>query len=241
MAISRFLKCLRRGSKHVDADGNSEQVPTFGPLPLVTVNTPNVFPNNPSILAHQGWATVTHNTSTDELYHSSQALFQATKAFFDLTTDYKQTLKTQHGSEEGWCCINGEKEFITLRSLDDTPEELKDASSTFWAETGELLNELLGCIAESLGLPAEALTIYSKPCIELGHDKCATMLRLFKYEGCEGHQAKIVAERMFECFLVIVSSNATTSSGFYPFPISFLSRQLMLRMQHTVTLAFSAS
>ena len=202
--VSHFRKYLRPRFKQVDADGNSEESPSFGPLPLINVELPQVLPNHPSRLAHQGWTTVTYNTPIDKLYRSSQALFQATKAFFDLPTDYKQKLKTQHGSEEGWCCIKGEKEFITLRSLNHTPEELKDAASDCWAEAGGLLDELLGHIAESLGLPAEALTVYSKPCMKLRPDKSATMLRLFRYEGCEGHQAKIVAERMFEYFLLII-------------------------------------
>lgn len=133
--------------------------------------------------------------SSDPLYTSYQELLKSSKAFFDLPMDEKENFKTKLGSEDGWSKVQGEKEFITLRSLETTPDILKDAASKYWAEAGDLLNETLRKVAESLGLPAESLTAYSEPCSRLGR-KTATMLRLFRYEGFEGKQPKVVAEGM---------------------------------------------
>ena len=92
--------------------------------------------------------------------------------------------------------VEGEKEFITLRGLDSTPPELRDAATAYWREASGLLNETLGKVAESLGLAEDALTCFSKPCMELSKLRTATMLRLFRYEGFEGMESKLVAEGM---------------------------------------------
>lgn len=131
--------------------------------------------------------------TTDTLYTSYQHLLQSSKAFFSLPTSEKEAFKTSLGSEDGWSRVEGEKEFITLRSLESTPEILKEAAIKYWAEAGGLLNEILAKIEESLGLSEGALTVYSEPCSKLGV-KTATMLRLFRYEGFEGKQSKVVAE-----------------------------------------------
>ena len=73
--------------------------------------------------------------------------------------------------------------------------ELKQAATEFWEIAGSLLDNLIGRISQSIGLPPEALDIYSKPCKTLSLDKTATMLRLFRYEGFE-HEPKTVAERV---------------------------------------------
>jgi len=154
-----------------------------------------VHPEHQVALSEQGWTTVgLDEKPRDALYDSYQELLRASQAFFDLPDDYKQTFKTQHGSEEGWSRVKGEKEFITLRIIQNTPNELKDAASKYWAEAGALMNGTLGKVAESLDLPAEALTVFSKPCATLGDEETATMLRLFRYEGFEGSQSKVVAE-----------------------------------------------
>ena len=57
------------------------------------------------------------------------------------------------------------------------------------------MNGQLSRVAESLGLPANALNVYSEPCSKLGMEKTATMLRLFRYEGFEKDEPKTVAER----------------------------------------------
>jgi len=175
--------------------------------PLKLVPFPRVNPHHQFSLAGQGWTTITYDTA-DKLFTTSQAMFRAGQAFFDLPETQKQVFKTQHGTEEGWSHVIGEKEFITLRSIEGTPESLRNAASAFWAEAGRLLNELLGRVAESLGLPAEMLTVYSEPCGALGHEKTATMLRLFRYEGFEGKKCKTVAEGMLRTLSLV------------PFPLS---------------------
>lgn len=168
------------------------------PPPLRPVTFPKIIPYHQSALSNQGWSTITYENTTDKLYEASQALFQASQAFFNLPISYKETFKTEVGSEEGWSRIEGEKELITLRCLENTPKELKDAAAAYWAEAGALLDDILGRIAQSLGLPAEALTAYSTPCAKLPIQKTATMLRLFRYEGFEGKQSKTVAERTLD-------------------------------------------
>lgn len=163
--------------------------------PLKPLDLPKILLEHQFALSDQGWTTITYDTPSDSIHSSSEALLQASKAFFDLPVSYKENFKTPKGSEEGWSRIEGEKELITLRSLEIMPDVLKDAASRYWRVAGGLLNQLLGYIARSLGLPSEALTVFSEPCIELRPERTATMLRLFRYEGFEGGQSKIVAER----------------------------------------------
>ena len=163
--------------------------------PLKPVTFPKILSYHQYALSDHGWSTVTFDTLADRLYVASKTLFEASQAFFNLPQSYKEIFRTEIGSEEGWSRIEGEKELITLRCLGNTPKELKDAASKYWVEAGGLLNEILGRISESLGLPAEALTQYSEPCAKLSVDKTATMLRLFRYEGFEGNESKTVAER----------------------------------------------
>jgi len=166
--------------------------------PLWPTTFPKVIPGHQPALASQGWTTITYDSPRDTLFDSSQALLQASQAFFDLPDAYKEGFKTKIGSEEGWSRVEGEKEFITLRSLGNTPDELKTAAEAYWSQAGGLLNEILGLVAQSLGLPPSALTQYSLPCTSLRSEKTATMLRLFRYEGFSGESSKIVAEANFK-------------------------------------------
>ncbi|KAL2073699.1 hypothetical protein VTL71DRAFT_11025 [Oculimacula yallundae] len=189
-SVKPFSSKFSRKSRKSAVAGTDDDLP-----PLKAVVLPKVDPDHQLALSEQGWTTVGFgDSSKDPLYDSYQELLKAGQAFFDLPDSYKQTFKTQHGSEEGWSRVEGEKEFITLRTIQNTPEELKIAASRYWAEAGGFLNETLGRVAESLGLPERALTVYSKPCAELGEEEIATMLRLFRYEGFEGKDGKIVAE-----------------------------------------------
>jgi isopenicillin N synthase-like dioxygenase len=165
--------------------------------PLKPLDLPKILLEHQFALSDQGWTTITYDGPSDILYQSSEKLLQTSKAFFELPDSYKESFQTPNGSEEGWSRVEGEKEFITLRTLDNTPDELKDVVSGYWRVAGAFLNQLLGYIARSLGLPAEALTVFSEPCIELHSGRTATMLRLFRYEGFEGRQSKIVAESGF--------------------------------------------
>ncbi|RDL37959.1 uncharacterized protein BP5553_05392 [Venustampulla echinocandica] len=173
-----------------------QKVPADFLPPLRPVDLPRILPEHRSALVDHGWTKVTFHEPLDELHRSSQALFRASKEFFDLPSAQKEAYKTQAGSEEGWSHVEGEKEFISLRRLGNTPPELKEAAQAYWAEAGNYLDELLGRVAESLGLPAAALDAYSKPCAELGLDKTATMLRLFRYDCSGENQTKTVAEGM---------------------------------------------
>jgi isopenicillin N synthase-like dioxygenase len=73
-----------------------------------------------------GWTIVTPHS---ELLKSYQALLEASKAFFALPEAEKEVFKTRQGSEDGWNLVEGEKEFITLRSLESTPEQIRDAAT----------------------------------------------------------------------------------------------------------------
>lgn len=185
--------------KHVEPKVVDRPASTAVSLPpLKPLDLPKILLEHQFALSDQGWSTVTYDGPSDPLQRSSEALFEAGRTFFNLPESYKEGFKTKMGSEEGWSRIEGEKEFITLRTLDNTPKELKEAAAAYWSIAGEYLNHLLGYIARSLGLPAEALSVYSEPCIELGSERTATMLRIFRYEGSEEPKPKIVAERKSE-------------------------------------------
>ena len=168
------------------------------PPPLKEIQLPRILPEHQSNLLYHGWSQVPLNLNdpSDELYTSFQDLFAASKAFFDLPKSYKEKFLTKLGSEDGWSHVEGEKEFITLRTVGNTPEELQEAASKAWSSAGTLLDVMLGRLAEGLGMPAEALTVYSSPNVQLDGEQRSTMMRLFRYEG---DQAKIVAERKSIC------------------------------------------
>ena len=88
---------------------------------LRPVNLPQTHPDHN--FAEYGWTIVTPHT---ELLRSYQALLEASKAFFALSEAEKQTFRTGQGSEEGWNLVEGEKEFLTIRSLERTPEQMRD-------------------------------------------------------------------------------------------------------------------
>jgi isopenicillin N synthase-like dioxygenase len=165
-------------------------------LPLKPVEFPRILPEHRFALADQGWTKVTFHEPVDGLQSASKALFRASKAFFDLPASRKENFRTRAGTEEGWNHVPGEKEFITLRSLETTPPDLRDAAEAYWKAAGNFLDELLERISESLGLPAASLAVYSKPCASMKLHKTATMLRLFRYESTAADETSIVAEGM---------------------------------------------
>ncbi|KAF2204161.1 hypothetical protein GQ43DRAFT_365230 [Delitschia confertaspora ATCC 74209] len=173
--------------------------PPLRPSPL-----PLVLPEHQSNLSLQGWTTVTFPTPTPDfpqshpLQKAYEELFAASKVFFALPDSEKSRWKTRLGSEEGWSKIPGEKEFITLRTLEYTPDVLKGAAKAYWDTAGGLLDRSLGRISASLGMSDEegdgGLRKFVGECKgmrEKDGEKTATMLRLFRYEGDE---AKVVAE-----------------------------------------------
>ena len=126
-----------------------------------------------------------------------EELFAASQAFFDLPDSEKSIWKHKLGSEEGWSKIPGEKEFITLRTLEYCPDILSVAAKRYWDLIGAHLSKTLGRISTSLNLPDSAtkgLRQFVGPCATmqaLDTQKTATMLRLFRYEDWE---PKVVAE-----------------------------------------------
>ncbi|TGO25332.1 hypothetical protein BPAE_0082g00160 [Botrytis paeoniae] len=161
-------------------------------IPLRPVKFPFILPAHAPHISYQGWSTLSFSP-TDPIHISSQKLLQASKSFFDLPLEYKSQFLTGKGTEEGWNRVEGEKEFITLREINTTPPELLETVKEFWVVTGDVLNEILGEIASSLGMKKELLTRYSEPCLKLHHEKTATMIRLFRYES-DGIEGKVVSE-----------------------------------------------
>ncbi|KAF5387208.1 hypothetical protein D9757_006901 [Collybiopsis confluens] len=204
----KLLDRLRRKPKNYPPPPGPPNPRLLLPIPL-----PKVLPWHQPALSEQGWSTVTFNSDPsssikDPLQESLQTLFEASKSFFALPASYKSTFVTKSGSEEGWSGIPGEKEFITLRTTTNCPPELSSAVTAAWAQAGTLLNDMLGSISCSLGLPPGSLTAYSEPCAQFGEEKTATMLRLFRYEG---HEEKVVAEP--HCDLGLLSLVVGDSPG----------------------------
>jgi hypothetical protein len=140
------------------------------------------------------------------LQQAAEDLFSASQAFFALPAEEKAKWKSQLGSEEGWSHIPGEKEFITLRTLEGTPDILKAAAQRYWELVGAYLDGCLGRIENALGQNRETgisdeetgLRKYVGRCKTMGAAKdarSASMIRLFRYEGSpDGDAVKVVAE-----------------------------------------------
>lgn len=222
--VNKLLHSLRRKPKPQSSNSQDNTIDTTEPdppasstLPLIPIALPQVLSTHQSRLPHQGWATILpppHSLTTTSL-----ALFQSSVRFFELPLAQKEKFKTSHGSEEGWSRIRGEKEMLTLRTLDRTPPQVRDAAHAFWAEVGALLrDQLLGIMAESLGLSPDALTDFVGPGAELGAEKTATMVRLFRYEGCNTTvgEGRVVAERTLLMCVVLLFAISTLNVHFSP-------------------------
>jgi isopenicillin N synthase-like dioxygenase len=189
-----------------------QSIPIDTRLPLKFSPLPLVLPEHQQALANLGWTTITFpqplvSDSTTglpapgahPLQEAYESLFSASQAFFDLPPTEKSRWKHKLRSEEGWSSIPGEKEFITLRSLEYCPDILRGPAKRYWDLMGTYLERTLGQIATSLDIsdPEEStkgLKQFVGPCgrmQETDEQKTATMLRLFRYEGWE---AKQVAE-----------------------------------------------
>ncbi|KAE9378036.1 Clavaminate synthase-like protein [Stipitochalara longipes BDJ] len=187
-----FFCCLNFNNRsRGDAQGNIPSHEGVHKTPveaLKAVTIPQIHPDHS--FPEYGWTIVAPHAELSKRY---QALLESSKAFFALPEAEKEVFKTRHGSEDGWNVVDGEKEFITIRSLDRTPAHIRDAAMAYWAEAGALLNQMLGKIAESLDLSSNSLTVFSEPCLELKRDATQSMLRLFRY-NVDGERSKIVAE-----------------------------------------------
>lgn len=213
-SISKLISRLRgRSSKDVELQKEQQNTPLNKRPPLKPSSLPLVLPEHQQSLANLGWTTITfpqpHPTSSPPLdlpapgshplQTAYESLFAASQAFFDLPSVEKSIWKHKLGSEEGWSSIPGEKEFITLRTLEYCPDILREPARRYWDLMGAHLENTLGRIATSLDIPepdnpAQGLKQFVGPCgrmQETNDQKTATMLRLFRYEGWD---AKIVAE-----------------------------------------------
>jgi hypothetical protein len=164
-----------------------------------------VLPEHQRTLPNLGWTTITFPQPSSPpspsdppgphpLQLAYESLFSASQAFFNLPADQKNQWKHKLGSEEGWSSIPGEKEFITLRSLEYCPHILREPAKRYWDLMGAHLESTLGRIGTSLGMGDGDLTRFVGPCGTMQDSderKTATMLRLFRYEGWD---AKVVAE-----------------------------------------------
>ncbi|KAJ4343685.1 hypothetical protein N0V95_006588 [Ascochyta clinopodiicola] len=213
-SISKLISQLRRRiSKNDSERALRKRILKDTVSPLVPCPLPLVLPEHEGALSNLGWTTITFPrppSASDTAHHlqvpkfhpleqACEALFAASQAFFDLPSEEKKRWKHKLGSEEGWSSIPGEKEFITLRTLEYCPEILRGPAKRYWDLVGAHLETTLGRLATSLNIqnpddPAKGLKKFVGPCATMQEEdqqKTATMLRLFRYEGWE---AKEVAE-----------------------------------------------
>ncbi|KAF1924220.1 uncharacterized protein M421DRAFT_425059 [Didymella exigua CBS 183.55] len=211
-SITRFISRLRGRNIKDEPNPTEEDHPIDTRLPLAPSPLPLVLPEHQQALSNLGWTTITFpqaapsDPSRDSsvpglhpLQDAYEALFFASQTFFAQPAEEKTRWKHKLRSEEGWSSIPGEKEFITLRTLEYCPEILQGPAKRFWDLMGAHLETTLGRIATSLDIPepdymTKGLKKFVGPCGSMqakDEEKTATMLRLFRYEGWE---AKEVAE-----------------------------------------------
>jgi hypothetical protein len=205
--ISRFRS--KKGTARRQTKNQTQQPPAQDTRPpLIPSPLPLVLPEHQHTLPSLGWTTITFPqslASTSDQQHiiasgphplqtAYENLFAASQSFFNLPASTKSQWKHKLGSEEGWSSIPGEKEFITLRSLEYCPDILREPAKRYWDLMGAYLEGTLGRIETSLALRNESLKRFVGPCGSMqatDSGKTATMIRLFRYEGWE---AKVVAE-----------------------------------------------
>ncbi|KAJ4984842.1 hypothetical protein SVAN01_09626 [Stagonosporopsis vannaccii] len=210
---SPIAKIISRLRGHKNRNRSTYEEPPCSPIdtrpPLLSSPLPLVLPEHQKALSNLGWTTITfpqqNHSSTalapgpHPLQSAYEALFSCSQAFFAQPAEVKSRWKHKLGSEEGWSSIPGEKEFITLRTLEYCPEILREPAKKYWDLMGQHLEDSLGQIAKSLDIPepydaTKGLKAFVGPCRSMqksDQQKTASMLRLFRYEGWE---AKEVAE-----------------------------------------------
>ncbi|OAL05508.1 Clavaminate synthase-like protein, partial [Phaeosphaeriaceae sp. SRC1lsM3a] len=203
--ISRF-RSKKRSRPQKSKIASQEQIPQDTRPPLINSPIPLVLPEHQYTLPTLGWTTITFPQPSSSspspldlpgphpLQLAYESLFAASQAFFALPPSEKSEWKHKLGTEEGWSSVPGEKEFITLRSLEYCPSILREPAKRYWDLMGAHLTTTLSRIGTSLGLDGEELTRFVGPCASMQETdalKTATMIRLFRYEGWE---EKVVAE-----------------------------------------------
>ncbi|KAH7384162.1 hypothetical protein DE146DRAFT_668005 [Phaeosphaeria sp. MPI-PUGE-AT-0046c] len=202
--ISRF-RSKKRSNPQKPSIKSRKQIPQDTRPSLINSPISLVLPEHQYTLPSLGWTTITfpqlssHPSASDPsgphpLQLAYESLFAASEAFFALPSSQKSQWKHKLGTEEGWSSVPGEKEFITLRSLEYCPDILREPAKTYWDLMGMYLCTTLSRIGTSLGLNDDELTRFVGPCATMQETdalKTATMIRLFRYEGWE---EKVVAE-----------------------------------------------
>jgi hypothetical protein len=203
-SISNIISRFRSKKRSTPKPPKIEFPPQDARPPLVPSPLSLVLPEHQQTLPNLGWTTITFPQPSSPpspsdppgphpLQLAYESLFQASQAFFNLPADQKNQWKHKLGSEEGWSSIPGEKEFITLRTLEYCPYILREPAKRYWDLMGAYLEGALGRVGTSLALGDE-LRRFVGPCgtmQDTDAQKTATMLRLFRYEGWD---AKVVAE-----------------------------------------------
>jgi hypothetical protein len=204
-SISNIISRFRSKKRTTPKLSEKSNRPQDTRPPLNTSSLPLVLPEHQNTLPTLGWTTITFPQPSSPpspsdppgphpLQLAYESLFHASQAFFNLPNDQKNQWKHKLGSEEGWSSIPGEKEFITLRSLEYCPDVLREPAKRYWDLMGSYLESALGRIGTSLAMGDDELKRFVRPCGSMQDTdalKTATMLRLFRYEGWE---PKIVAE-----------------------------------------------
>ncbi|KZO97899.1 hypothetical protein CALVIDRAFT_479485, partial [Calocera viscosa TUFC12733] len=102
--------------------------------------------------------------------------------------------------------VAGEKEMITIRTGDTTPEGMREKAAACWDLCGKIMLDVLDDLSSSLGVENTDLREMAEPCAGLppSGDRVATLLRMFRYERGAGkslgpepglRDRRLVAER----------------------------------------------
>ncbi|KZO97878.1 hypothetical protein CALVIDRAFT_526592 [Calocera viscosa TUFC12733] len=193
----------------------AEFAPPQGAPPPRALRLPFLTPDECRRFAVRGWAPLDIDpganplggVSTDDFVKAFSDLFDASAAFFDSALPYKERfIRGTEGSEDGFNRVAGEKEMITIRTGDTTPEGVRDKAAVCWDLCGKIMLDVIDDISSSLGLENTDLREMVEPCAALppSGERVATLLRMFRYERGAGkplgtepglRDRRLVAER----------------------------------------------
>ncbi|TPX18701.1 uncharacterized protein E0L32_002558 [Thyridium curvatum] len=150
---------------------------------------PFLRPHDAAYLAHQGHLNVHLPPHLQDLY---DRLFALCDEFFRQPDEEKARpypCTAPSPAEQGYCRLEGEKQYITLRHLygpvSDASSPLNKTVSEVWRETVAFLNRVLGDISDLLGISPTAWEdqiIDSRVLPSSKEDSSPSMMRLFRYE-----------------------------------------------------------
>ncbi|KZT56421.1 hypothetical protein CALCODRAFT_318084 [Calocera cornea HHB12733] len=189
--------------------------PPEGAPPPRVLHLPYFTPDECRRFAVRGWAPLDltlgaspiGGVPVDEFVQAFSALFDASASFFDAPLPYKERfIRGVEGSEDGFNRVQGEKEMITIRTGDTTPDGVREKAAACWDLCGTIMLNLIDEISSSLCLENTDLHDMVEPCARLppSGDRVATLLRMFCYERGAGKplgnepglsDRRIVAER----------------------------------------------